>query len=80
MDDAKATLLPDAKSFYSNASKIGSKDKSVGWYDKDFSGTPTDSRELLESYAGIHAEDVDSHVLSIVSILHSHFHSASARQ
>lgn len=59
--------LPNASKFYSDASRIGSKEKSVGWYVQSFPGTPEDTRELLESYARLHPDEVDSHVLAIVS-------------
>lgn len=66
MAEAISTKLPDAKKFYSDATKIGSKDKNVGWYNKTFSGTPEDTRQLLEGYSGIQSSEVDEHVCTIV--------------
>lgn len=59
--------LPEGRQSYSPASQIGSKDRSVAWYDKTFSGVPADARELLEKYSNIPSDEVESHVLSIVS-------------
>ncbi len=67
MDSTDATLIPSGRQFYSPGPEIGSRDKNVGWYSKTFHGTPDDARELLESYARIPPEDVDSHVLVVVS-------------
>ncbi|ROV87636.1 hypothetical protein VMCG_10632 [Cytospora schulzeri] len=47
------------------APQIGSKDKSVGWYDKTFSGVTSDARHLLEGYAHVPGAEVDSYVLDI---------------
>lgn len=59
--------LPGGRQSYSPASQIGSKDRSVAWYDKTFSGVPADARELLEKYSKIPSDEVESHVLAIVS-------------
>lgn len=45
---------------------IGSTDKSVGWYAKDFPGTKPDARTLLETYSKIPPEQVDDFVLEMV--------------
>lgn len=66
MAEDEQTRLPDGRQFYSPASQIGSKDKSVAWYDKTFSGVPADARELLEKYSKIPPEEVEPHVLSMV--------------
>ncbi|KAK8051163.1 hypothetical protein PG993_002548 [Apiospora rasikravindrae] len=55
---------PSEKQFYSPVSQIGSKDKSVGYYEA-FSSVPSDARDLLETYSGIAADEVDAHVISI---------------
>lgn len=47
---------------------IGSKDKSVGWYDKEFRGVPEDARKLLEGYSHIPSEEVENHVLEAVGV------------
>ncbi|RYP89869.1 hypothetical protein DL770_004021 [Monosporascus sp. CRB-9-2] len=67
MEDSSVPPVPSGKQFYSPGSQIGSKDKSVGWYDKTFPGTPNDARALLESYARIPPDEVDPHVLAIPS-------------
>ncbi|KAK7733032.1 hypothetical protein SLS53_008361 [Cytospora paraplurivora] len=43
--------------------KIGSKDKSVGWYDKEFRGVPEDARELLEGYSHVPSQEIENYVL-----------------
>lgn len=58
--------LPDGRQFYSASSQIGSRDRSVPWYDKTFSGVPEDARELLEKYSKIPPDEVEPHVLSMV--------------
>jgi hypothetical protein len=60
------------RQFYSPASQIGSRDKTVAWYDKTFSGVPADARELLEKYSQIPPDQIESHVLSIVSEANYH--------
>lgn len=57
---------------------IGSRDKSVGWYDKTFSGVQADARELLESYSHIPADQVNEYALKMVRpdpALHPTLHS-----
>lgn len=56
MDEPNATVRP----------KIGSKDKSVGWYDQTFPGIEPAARELLEEYSHIAPEEVDQYVLAMV--------------
>lgn len=65
-EDEKARL-PDGRQFYSASSQIGSRDRSVAWYDKTFSGVPADARELLEKYSKIPSDEVEPHVLAMVS-------------
>jgi len=67
MSEDQQARLSDGRQSYSPASQIGSKDKSVAWYDKTFSGVPADARELLETYSQIPPDEVESHVLLIVS-------------
>ncbi|RYP57380.1 hypothetical protein DL769_009517 [Monosporascus sp. CRB-8-3] len=67
MEDSDVPPVPSGKQFYSPGSQIGSKDKSVGWYDKTFPGTPDDARRLLETYARIPPDEVNAHVLAIPS-------------
>lgn len=45
---------------------IGSKEKSVGWYDKEFSGVPPHARDLLIKYSNIPPEQVDEYALQMV--------------
>ncbi|KAH8898682.1 hypothetical protein GQ53DRAFT_877743 [Thozetella sp. PMI_491] len=45
--------------------RIGSKDKSVGWYDKALDKVPDDAAELLVHYAHIPADGVLEYVLEI---------------
>lgn len=52
---------------------IGSKDKSVGWYDKSFPGVNPDARNLLETYAHIAPEKVDDYAVEMVRTRHSVF-------
>ncbi|KUI64805.1 hypothetical protein VM1G_01245 [Cytospora mali] len=47
------------------APQIGSKDKSVGWYDTTLQGVPEDARELLEGYSQVPREQIDSYVLEM---------------
>lgn len=56
------------------APQIGSRDKSVGWYDKAFHGVTPDARELLEGYAHVPGPDVDSYVLEMVLPAHISIH------
>lgn len=67
MSHATPMPLPKAEQFYSDVSKIGSRDKKSAWYNTEFLGAPSDIRHLLETHAGIAPEQVDSHVLYIVS-------------
>lgn len=60
------TILPDGKKFYSAASQIGSKDKTVAWYEHTLSNLPEDARELLENYSQIAPADIENHVLTMV--------------
>lgn len=66
MSEVEQARLPDGRQFYSASSQIGSKDRSVAWYDKTFSGVPADARELLEKYSKIPPNEVEPHVLSMV--------------
>lgn len=45
---------------------IGSKDKSVGWYDPPITEVSPAVRDLLEVYAGIPAEEVIPRILEVV--------------
>lgn len=45
---------------------IGSKDKSVGWYDKEFPGVNPDARDLLVNYANIEPGHVDQYAVQMV--------------
>ncbi|KAI1491299.1 hypothetical protein F5X96DRAFT_631956 [Biscogniauxia mediterranea] len=65
MADSVVTRVPGDEHSFSPFSKIGTKDKSVGYYERTFSGCPSDARELLENYAGVPADDVDAHILTI---------------
>lgn len=56
MDEPKATFQPN----------VGSKDKSVGWYDQTFHGIEPAARELLENYSHIAPEEVDQYVIAMV--------------
>lgn len=56
MDEPKATFQPN----------VGSKDKSVGWYDQTFHGIEPAARELLEKYSHIAPEEVDQYVIAMV--------------
>lgn len=56
MDEPNATVRP----------KVGTKDKSVGWYDKDFPGIEPEARKLLEEYSQISPEEVDHYVIAMV--------------
>lgn len=49
--------------------EIGSKDMSVGWYDKLFPGVTPDARELLEEYAHVLGAEVDKYVLEMVLLV-----------
>lgn len=46
---------------------IGSKDKSVGWYNKEFPGVNPDARDLLVNYAKIEPDDVNQYAVQMVS-------------
>jgi hypothetical protein len=46
---------------------VGSKDKSVGWYDKNPPELQPAALELLEKYAGVPADKVLDHVITMVS-------------
>lgn len=56
MDEPNAAVRP----------KVGSKDKSVGWYDKDFPGIEPAARKLLEEYSRIPPDEVDQYVIAMV--------------
>lgn len=49
---------------------IGSRDKSVGWYDKNFDGVKPDARELLEKYTHIAPDKVDEYAQEMVHLLY----------
>lgn len=66
MGEDEKPSLPDGRQFYSASSQIGSRDRSVPWYDKTFSGVPADAREVLEKYSKIPHDEVEPHVLSMV--------------
>lgn len=72
MGEDEPARLPDGRQFYSAASLIGSRDRSVAWYDKTFSGVPADARELLEKYSKIPPDEVEAHVLSMVGEANLH--------
>jgi len=57
MDEPSATVRPP---------KVGSKDKSVGWYDTHFPGIEPTARKLLEEYSRIPSEEVDQYVIAMV--------------
>lgn len=46
---------------------IGSRDKNVGWYDKEFLGVQPDARDLLINYANVAPEKVDQYAFQMVS-------------
>ena len=50
---------------------IGSKDKSVGWYDPPITAVSPAVRDLLEGYAGIPADEVIPRILEVVCALFS---------
>lgn len=56
MDEPKATFQPS----------VGSKDKSVGWYDQTFHGIEPAARKLLEEYSHVPPEEVDQYVIAMV--------------
>lgn len=56
MDEPNATVRPT----------VGSKDKSVGWYDQTFHGIEPAARELLEKYSHVAPEEVDQYVIAMV--------------
>lgn len=80
MGEDEPARLPDGRQFYSPSSLIGSRDRSVAWYDKTFSGVPADARELLEKYSKIPPDEVESHVLSMVCEDYSHAKPASRNE
>lgn len=45
---------------------VGSKDKTVGWYDQTFHGIEPAARKLLEEYSHIPPEEVDQYVIAMV--------------
>lgn len=45
----------------------GDADKSVSYYKKDINPIPEPARELLESYSGIPADEVEAHISRLVS-------------
>lgn len=56
MDEPNATVRPN----------VGTKDKTVGWYDQTFHGIEPAARELLEKYSHIPPEEVDQYVIAMV--------------
>lgn len=56
MDEPNATVRPT----------IGSRDKTVGWYDQTFHGIEPAARQLLEEYSHIAPEEVDQYVIAMV--------------
>ena len=46
--------------------QVGTKDKSVPWYEKDIKNLCVETRHLLETYAGIPSYQVLDHVYAIV--------------
>ena len=66
MGQEEGACQSDGRQFYSPASQIGSKDRSVAWYDKTLSGVPADARDLLERYSKVPPDEVEPHVLSMV--------------
>lgn len=56
MDEPNATVRPS----------VGTRDKSVGWYDKTFPGLEPRARQLLEEYSHIPPEEVDQYVTAMV--------------
>lgn len=66
------TDIPDA------AQRIGSRDKTVGWYEPTLGEKLTPSaRELFEAYSKIPADEVESHVYKIVPLCSSYLISCS---
>ncbi|KKY31930.1 putative methyltransferase domain-containing protein [Diaporthe ampelina] len=65
MGQEEGACQSDERQFYSPASQIGSKDRSVAWYDKTLSGVPADARDLLERYSKVPPDEVEPHVLSM---------------
>ncbi|KAI7785300.1 methyltransferase domain-containing protein [Diaporthe eres] len=55
MGEQNATFQPN----------VGSKDKSVGWYDQTFHGIEPAARALLEEYSHITPEEVDQYVIAM---------------
>ena len=47
--------------------KIGSRDKSVGWYQPTLENITEAQRDLLENYSHIHSSAVIPHILEVVS-------------
>lgn len=45
---------------------VGTRDKTVGWYDKDFPGIEPEARELLEKYSHVPPDEVDKYVIGMV--------------
>ncbi|KAF7562524.1 hypothetical protein G7046_g1594 [Stylonectria norvegica] len=66
------SLFPPSLPMSTGAPYLGIKDKDVSWFDTNPQIRP-EARELLENYAGIPAQDVDEHVLSIVNTLLARF-------
>jgi len=46
--------------------QIGSKDKSVGWYDPPITSVVEPVRDLLENYAGYSSEEVIPRIVEMV--------------
>ncbi|KAK2607600.1 hypothetical protein N8I77_006263 [Diaporthe amygdali] len=44
---------------------VGTRDKTVGWYDKDFPGIEPEARELLEKYSHVPPDEVDKYVIGM---------------
>lgn len=65
MDEPNATVRPDTGE-KDKGIDIGSKDKSVGWYDQMFHGIEPAARKLLEEYSHIPPEEVDQYVIAMV--------------
>ncbi|KAI1457494.1 hypothetical protein F4805DRAFT_467338 [Annulohypoxylon moriforme] len=65
MEGPETTQVFGRKQLHSVSSLIGSKNKDVGWYEKEFPGIPDDARALLENYSHVPLGEVDAHVLAI---------------
>lgn len=47
--------------------QVGTHSKDAPWYSKPLVNLTPPARELLENYSGIPAEDVEAHVMEVVS-------------